>query len=1354
MRSLKTILTTAVAILVFASSAHAYYDPSRQSKKPSKNSVNFREACVTAKAQIDQDVNNVRARLTTGGDVWWDRSDGKYVVPKVPLGQVEVSSIFAGAVWLGGYDSGNNLKVACQTYGNNGGNSDFWPGPLDPDEGTTTKEVCDNWDKMFEVSGQEIKQHLSFWQEAVNGGTPYTEDMIPAGVKGWPGKRNEYFFSVHNFTLPDTDQGLAGFFDQDADGQYEPLEGDFPTIEIRGCEEFPPQFPDEMIFWIYNDEGGGAIHGETNGIPIRMEVQVQAFGYSTNDQINDMTFQRYKLINRAKEDIDSTFFAMWVDADLGCHLDDYVGCDIDRSLAYTYNVDAEDGQPGIVCDGVATYGTNVPIIGVDYFRGPEDENGNELGMSSFTYFNNTIGGPPPGTTDPATDVEFYRYLSGSWKDGTPFTFGGDAYDPASTNYIDYAFVDDPDDANGWSMCRPGPEFPNGLPAYDRRTVQASGPFILQPGATNELIIGAVWVPNMDYPCPDITKLQFADDLAQDLFDNCFDIIDGPDAPDVDWIALDREVIAVLTNRPAPASNNYQESYVENVIGLPTDIPNIDSTYNFEGYLIYQVANPNVSTAEFDDPTKAKLVYWVDVRNNIKSLYNWISIENPGAVLDPTQPEFIYYPEVKIEALDNGVRHTFNFQDDQFATGDRRLINHRKYYYTALAYGTNNFLQFDPLTQVGQKNTFLVGRNNIGPNGDGFPYTVIPRPIVDRKLNANYGDGAVITRLDGIGAGGNFLDMSDETKAQILDGTFDGTIVYKDGRGPIDVAIFNPLEVIDGEYEVTFEDENMSNDKLDGDVTWKLKNLSTGEETVSDKSLDFLNEQIFGQYGFTVTIGQTADAGQCADETNGAIGIEQEYRDVNGPVWFNALADGFTIEDLPGAINVAFDYIRFDESWNCHHETTLGAMGDGSFVPYQLADYRSRIGGTEYPFYITPGWKSQQNSLVVKEDLLADLNNVDIVFTNDKSKWSRCVIVEMMNPDYASFAQREDGSQMLAEGGTSANPILSFDLRNSPSVGKDDNDGDGLPDPDGDDIGMGWFPGYAIDVETGKRLNIFFGENSAYSAASGYLDNYNDGKPNGADMMFNPTSQMLFPSDYNFDDLNSPMIWYAGGQHAVYVTYEEYDECAYLRERFHPNESDLKKVNALKRVTWAGMPLMASGTQMLPYKDGLIPNDLTIKLRVDNPYEVSKGTEEFNGYPTYRFKIDGKQAVTLNEEEVNEALDKINMVPNPYYAFSDYEDGRLSNVVKITNLPAKCTVTIYSLDGKFIRQYNRDELPGAPKGSGTPSTQIIPDIEWDLKNNKGIPVSAGVYLVHVDAGVLGERTLKWFGITRQYDPTGL
>jgi hypothetical protein len=486
-----------------------------------------------------------------------------------------------------------------------------------------------------------------------------------------------------------------------------------------------------------------------------------------------------------------------------------------------------------------------------------------------------------------------------------------------------------------------------------------------------------------------------------------------------------------------------------------------------------------------------------------------------------------------------------------------------------------------------------------------------------------------------------------------------------------------------------------------------------------------------------------------------------------------LVDDFTVDvdNFPGVFNSAFDYIRFEDTWACNHEETLGAMGDGAFVPYQLLQYKARLAGQDpYTLYLSPAWRSAQNSLVVKEDALQELNNVDIVFTSDKSKWSRCIIIEMFNSDYASFGQREDGSPLFADGGDAANPILSFDLRNAKSVSKDDANNDGVPDPDidtdpeddEDDIGFGWFPGYAVDVETGKRLNIFFGENSAYSAATGYLDYYNSGTgPNGADMMFNPSSQLFFPGNPGADLnlFNSPMVFYAGGQHTVYVTNEDYydpedGECKYMASRLHPKESDLKKVNALKRITWAGMPMLASGQTLKSYADGLIPNDLTIKLRVDNPYAVAAGTNDFNGYPTYRFSVAGKQAAELDQAGINEALDEINLVPNPYYAFSDYEDSRLTNTVKITNLPAKCKVTIYTLDGKFIRQYDRDEIPGPPNGTGVTNSQVIPDIEWDLKNSKGIPISAGVYLVHVDADNLGERTLKWFGVTRQYDPTGL
>ncbi|HFA50693.1 MAG TPA: hypothetical protein ENJ95_16925 [Bacteroidetes bacterium] len=1351
MRSIKIIIASSFVWCLFATSSFAYYNPKEKVVSPHNQSVSFREPCTTStEGRFDQDINNVRARLNNGGDVWWNRSDGKYVIPKVEPGQTEVSSIFAGAVWLGGFDTGGNLKVACQTYGNGSSQSDFWAGPLDDETGNTDKVFCDRWDRMFIVTGEEIKEHIRRFEDDKNGIAEYTEDMIPKGVKGWPSLGNPYFFSEWGFELRETSQGYAGFHDLDGDLSYNPLNGDYPIIEIRGCEEKPPQYPDQMIFWIYNDEGGGAVHGETGGLAIRMEVQVQAFAYATADEINNMTFQRYKLINRAKEDIDSTYFAMWVDADLGCFADDFIGSDTTRDLAYTYNADAFDGDAQCDEQGTPGYGSSIPIIGIDYFRGPRNEFREELGMSSFTYFNNpAFGNPSPeiNTTDPSIDVEFYNYLSGSWRDGTPYTFGGDGFDPTSTNYINYAFTDAPD-SDGWSMCNPTPGDPTAprLPEYDRRTVQASGPFKLQPGAVNELIIGAVWVPDLDYPCPSITSLEKADDIAQDLFDGCFDILDGPDAPDIDWIELDQELIAVLTNKET--SNNYLEQYEETGIGFPQ---NVDSTYNFEGYIIYQLAYPNVDLgADLGDPTKILPIIQVDVNNGISTLYNWKSVPNPS--FDPTDPnsrESVWFPEVQVEGMDQGIRHTFSIKQDQFATSDPRLVNHKRYYFTVLAYAHNDYSPYDLVRDEGQRTTFVVGRNNVKT------YKPLPRPIIDRELNAKYGDGTVITRLDGVGAGEQFLDISDETRAKILDGSFDGEITYKAGRGPLEVVIYNPLDVVDGEYELTFIDENMNNSKLDDEVFWMLTDLNSGETIQSDFTLDKFNEQIFGQYGFTVNIGQSDDVGDWADPTDGAIGYELDYASADKPFWFSGIQSGFSIDNVVQSGSY-FSFVKFREQWDNRHHEVLGSIGPGYFVPYQICEYEQRA--NSFLGYLTPAWRDYPQGnfggiAMSNEDLINDLNNVDIVFTSNKDLWSRCVVLESMPPEFRN-GQDINGEPIKEENivPNLNEDIGSFDLRGHPSVGKE-ADADGNPMPDGDGFGMGWFPGYAIDVETGKRLNIFFSENSAYRPeifGDAVVENTYGGTITGGDMMFNPDSRAYVELPGGGFNAGS---YYAGGQHWTYVTNTEYDACEAYRQKYKPGIIGIQKVGSIRDITWAGLILPQTGQQMLSYKDGLIPNDVTVKLRVDNPYQVEVGTGEANGYNTYRFKIDGQQASELDQAGVESSLDRISVVPNPYYADSEYEENRLTTIVKITNLPAKCVVTIYSLDGKFIRQYDRDETPGAPTGSGIRNAQILPDLEWDLKNSKGINIASGIYLIHVDAPE-GERTLKWFGVSRRFDPSGL
>ena len=127
----------------------------------------------------------------------------------------------------------------------------------------------------------------------------------------------------------------------------------------------------------------------------------------------------------------------------------------------------------------------------------------------------------------------------------------------------------------------------------------------------------------------------------------------------------------------------------------------------------------------------------------------------------------------------------------------------------------------------------------------------------------------------------------------------------------------------------------------------------------------------------------------------------------------------------------------------------------------------------------------------------------------------------------------------------------------------------------------------------------------------------------------------------------------------------------------------------------------------------------------------------NNFPMYTFSTEGLGAKTGVGDVAKSALDLINVVPNPYYGHSKYEKTRIDNYIKIVNLPVKCTIKIYSVNGVLIKTIKKD-------------TDATTDVSWDLKNDKNIIVSSGLYVIHVDAGELGEKILKWFCVMRPID----
>jgi hypothetical protein len=1224
------------------------------------------------------------------------------------------------------------------------------------------------------VESPEIAAHNQAWEAARASGRDYNCDSIPESVLAWPGQGSPYWSEFYEFDLPD--QPLGNFWDQPqpgedfADGIYDPCDGDFPVIFIEGCpggmgtieeqrQKNKELVPDQMIFWIYNDAGGP--HNLSLATPIQMEVQVQAFAYATNDELNDMTFQRYRLINKAETDIRNCYFAMYCDADLGCSDDDFIGCNPERELMYVYNEDNLDGITGCDCpvggNLTPTYCADIPMLGIDYFRGPQapkvydslaltrgdtvlvdpaigsglvDEIV-ELGMTSFTYYNriDAIRG------DPQIGEEFYNYMRGIWRDGTPFTFGDDGYDATSTDTIAFAFPDAPNDPNGWSMCTAD------LPFDDRRTVQATGPLLLQPSAINELIIGVVWVPNVDHPCPDLEPLLAADELAQNLFDNCFDIVDGPDAPDMTGLELNRELIIVLTNDTISSNNKFLDYAEVDVASTNVDSTSSgDSLFVFEGYRIFQLADVNVSVSELDNPDRAREVAQVDVANGVTEVYNWTGSQNP----DPGLPQ-VFTPTLEVAGSDEGVRTTFQVLNDAFAEGvDTRLINHRRYHYTVVAYAYNNFQSFNQTDRTGQRQPYLEGRRNIRT------YTFVPRPIVYDSLATDYGFGPIVTRKSGQGSGGAELQVSREQLDELALRQSSGDVTYNVGSAPIDVKIFDPFNIKNESYRLEIfgeQDDDLCAFSAEG-ARWVLQNLDTGEEFISESDLSVLSEQIIYGKGFSVTVNQVQDPTSGLDlaavenapdpsvPNNGAVSQTLLYEDPT-----DTLAWGDVIPEIAGFLDYKVDN-NSPEPLAADPNGDFADFGANAFFPWYLASNSTEPGNNGLTLVMGPGpiglrlprFQREEFPAARREILkLSDLNNVDVVFTSNKDLWSRCIVVEGAN------------ERVLGAVGTQGDRE-QFQLRAAESVDKNGQ-------PDGDGESMSWFPGYAIDVETGQRLNIFFAENSASP------------EDIGRDMLWNPSSTIFGPDvgPQTFAFNNDNLI--CGGNHFIYVTSLEYDECAELRAELEDADSRGDFSAATSKITWTSYPRLAEGSEWLPIEQGLIPNDLVVSLRVTNPFGLEREFTiddpddciSFEGNPVYEFDFENVAPLNLEPEQVDNVLSNVRVVPNPYYAYSSYENSSFANTVKVTNLPAQAIVTIYTLDGKFIRRFNRDEMPGMTDGNNPAVTtgQVFPDLDWDLNNFAGVPVASGVYIFHVQAPELGvETSIKWFGVKRRFDPTGI
>lgn len=1248
------------------------------------NNGKLAAGCAPGAGRTDLDLNNVRTTIYTTGDMWWDLiSAPRYEVPKGS----RKHSAFAGSLWLAGLDNGGNLKSAAMMYRQNG--NDFWPGPLKLDDASTAPEVCLAYDRHWKITRREV-------EDFVLGGLPATDV-----INSWPGN------GISDLGLTGYASEIAPFVDGDGDGVYDPTARDennvpidFPGYDIYGdlgCKA--RLFGDQTLWYIFNDKGN--IHTETAGFPIGFEIRAQAFQFATNNALNNMTFYNYEIINRSTFTVSQTYFGQWTDPDLGNYADDYAGCDVGRGMGYVYNGDADD-------ETVLGYGLNPPAIGIDFFEGPfEDANSKDdtsdfcvnprarnglgygdgiidnerIGMARFSYFNS---GSNPVNGDPQTGQQIYNYLRGFWKDGTDMTYGNDGIG----GNVKYSFMfpgnTDPEGlgemiANGTvNQCRqPNEYLPNwdepslGLAPADRRLVQSAGPFTLEPGAVNKVTVGVVWArASSGGPLASVELVKRVDDDAQALFDNCFSLINGPDAPQTRIVELDKELIFLFENTYNDDVVYYQDN---------TSVPGFgDVTYRFQGYQVFQLKDLSVTVNDLKDPSRARLVAQCDLQDNVDQIVN--------RYFDQTIEENVPVEEVNGE--NKGLRNSFQIKRDAFATGDNRLVNHKQYYYLVLSYAAADI---DTVT-FGLR--YLAGRRTKGFSALQI-YTAIPHisapSFNGTEIQSKYGEIPSLTRIEGQGNGSNSVDLTEESIAEILQAPFwVKNPTYKRNSGPVNIKVVDPLSITDSEYEFKILGLNDTS-------RWSLRRLSDNSTYTSSGTLSQGIEEVISQWGFAVDVKQVLAPGLDKTGGNGFIEGSITYAD-NSKRWLNFLVDE------EGCNNPA-NWIR---SGNLDNPPASNLIECNDYIGVDNGQYYERIlGGTWAPFQLVSRYDDgpcYENASAQAAGYLQRLGSVDIVLTPDQTKWSRCPVFE--TNDDKNFSQGN------------ADKLL---LRNAPSVGKDGK-------PDGDGTGMGWFPGYAINVATGERLNIAFGESSRLT------------QDNGRDMIFNPSQRVV-----SFGSTN--LIWNMGGKHFIYVFNHVntisnnemplYDGGEYIRQTLStPNISNNVKLRVWAACNWVAIPLSVSNQPWLS-------NEVKIRLRVTRPYAENyaqntpeTGTVENNNLPMYRFKTADMFARKQEKSVAESALNTINVVPNPYYAYSAYEVNQLDNRVKIINLPSKCQVKIYTTNGTLVRTYQKDDR--------------LTSLDWDMKNQAGITISSGVYLIHIKVDGVGERVLKWFGVLRPID----
>ena len=212
----------------------------------------------------------------------------------------------------------------------------------------------------------------------------------------------------------------------------------------------------------------------------------------------------------------------------------------------------------------------------------------------------------------------------------------------------------------------------------------------------------------------------------------------------------------------------------------------------------------------------------------------------------------------------------------------------------------------------------------------------------------------------------------------------------------------------------------------------------------------------------------------------------------------------------------------------------------------------------------------------------------------------------------------------------------------------------------------------------------------------------------------------------------------------YKQYETVNPEKILDRNMDLNEGSTYVVTyANATTTWGGKAVTYDGISYSPGESFIATSTLNFTGSTKARIVEANTLNNFN--PVYNFSTEDLIAVKGDVNVAKAAMETIKAVPNPYYGYSSYETNQLDNRVKITNLPERATIKIFTVSGTLIRTLKKDDG--------------MTSIDWDLKNDFGIPIASGLYIIHVRARLWDasanefiekDKVIKWFGALRPID----